>query len=118
MLQIAFGPQTSFFLHGSETEERNVDFKQFSSSSSSFSFLNNTLTLVVNARLRRRAIFVASTSQDARSVDASLIGLTLRMGDTGNHALIVSALFTRRAISSRSANSYNQDNFLDETTRI
>lgn len=116
MLQIAFGPQTSFFLHGSETEERNVDFKQFSSSS--FSFLNNTLTLVVNARLRRRAIFVASTSQDARSVDASLIGLTLRMGDTGNHALIVSALFTRRAISSRSANSYNQDNFLDETTRI
>lgn len=116
MLQIAFGPQTSFFLHGSETEERNVDFKQFSSSS--FSFLNNTLTLVVNARLRRRAILVASTSQDAGSVDASLIGLTLRMGDTGNHALIVSALFTRRAISSRSANSYNQDNFLDETTRI
>lgn len=53
------------------------------------------LTLVVNAGLRGRTILVASTSQDTCSVHASLVRLTLRMGDAWNHALVARALFTR-----------------------
>lgn len=92
MLQIAFGPQTSFLLHGSGTTI-DIDFRKFLIFLPIFLF--DTLTLVVDARLRRRAILVASTSQNARSVDASLLRLALRVRDTRNHALVARALFAR-----------------------
>lgn len=70
-------------------------------------FRLDTLTLVVDTGFRRRTVLIASTSQNAHSVNASLISLTLCMSNTRYHTLTIHTLFTSRAVGNRSTNSYN-----------
>lgn len=65
------------------------------------------MALVINTGFRRRTIFVASTAQNAQSVHASLVRLTLRVSDARDHALVVYAFFAIGTIGGRSTNSCN-----------